>query len=285
VAAALTACDRGREAGGTRAATVSTERAPSIESSLEGFALLPPRIRWSVATSLPPTQVREVRFGVDRDPWWVDRSPPYAYGPEGAYLATRWVSGSGEAGDTHVFRAKVIATNGEEWKKVVRARTPAAKLARHAPGNFGRHYLGGYFGHYGFGRLSAADVANPPLGGLILASYTGRLVFIGGALFSGGGRHDYGWEISSDSKRVYLETPIYLLGGPLATSWYGYRKLNTVLCAPDGPPATYAWSVTQGRLLSQSTGHHSRYLHLRAVNEPCEKRRRLLAGVWDEIQD
>jgi hypothetical protein len=281
VATALTACNSGRESGNTVASTASTEGAPTIESSLEGFAVLPPRIRWSVTTSLPSAQVRAVHFNVDHGRVWVDRSPPYTYGPEGAYLPTRWVSSLGESGHLHTFKARVIATNGEEWNNVVRARTPEANVARHAPGNFG-NFFGGYFGHYGYGRLSAADLADPPHELLWLPSYTGRLVFVGASLFTGE-QGEYAWEISSDGKHVYLGTPIYLdsTGGP--GSWYGYRELTEVLCAPDGPPATYAWSAMRGRRLS--SGYHSRYLHLRAVNEPCDKRRRMLEGVWDEIQD
>lgn len=261
--------------------TVSSEGTPTIESSLEDLPLLPTRIRWSVTTSLPSAQVREVRFRVDHDRWWVDRNPPYTYGPEGAYLATRWISSLGVPSHLHTFTVRVIATNGEEWNKVVRARTPEANVTRRAPGNFG-NYFGGYLGFYGYGRLSAADLADPPRGDLF-SSYMGRLVFIGAALFTGGDKGDFAWEISSDGKHVYLGTPIYLdgFGGP--ASWHGYRKLTEVLCAPDGPPATYAWSVTQGRRLL--LGSRSRYLHLRALNEPCDKRRRLLEGVWDEIQD
>jgi hypothetical protein len=167
----------------------------------------------------------------------VDRNPPYTYGPEGAYLATRWISSLGEPGHLHRFRVRVIATNGEGWNKVVRARTPEASVTRHAPGNFG-NYFGGYLGFYGYGRLSAADLADPPRGDLF-SSYTGRLVFIGAALFTGGDKGDFAWEMSSDGKHVYLGTPIYLdaLGGP--AGWHGYRKLTEVLCAPDGPPATY----------------------------------------------
>jgi hypothetical protein len=57
--------------------TVSSEGTPTIKSSLEGFPQLPTRIRWSVTTSLPSAQVREVRFRVGTNRWWVDRNPPY----------------------------------------------------------------------------------------------------------------------------------------------------------------------------------------------------------------
>jgi hypothetical protein len=70
-------------------------------------------------------------------------------------------------------------------------------------------------------------------------------------------------------------------GGP--GNWWGYEKVDKVLCASDGPPATYAWSVSPGRVFTDD--YNTRYLHLRAVDEPCGDRRRLLEGVWDEILD
>jgi hypothetical protein len=155
---------------------------------------------------------------------------------------------------------KVVATSGEEWTKTTRARTPQADLARGAPGNFRRH-----LGHYGWGRLSAADLADPPRGYDV--SYAGGLDFIGAALFSAGDRGEFAWEISSDDRHVYLGTPIFLnmSGGP--GNWWGYEKVDKVLCASDGPPATYAWSVSPGRVFTDD--YNTRYLHLRAVDEPC----------------
>lgn len=240
--------------------------------------VLPSRIRWTATTSLPSGEVRAVSFIVDHQRWWIDPSPPYSYGPPGAYLATRWILPAWkQPAGLHTFTVKVIGTNGERWKKTVRARTPGAGLAPHGPGRLGR-----YLGLYGWGRLSAADLADPPTGDLF-ASYTGRLVFIGASLFSGDYEHEFAWEFSSDSKRLYIGTPIYLLavGGPASS--YGYRKLEEVLCTPDGPPATYAWSLTRGRRYYGS--YYTHYLHLRAVSEPCDKRREMLEGVWEDIQD
>lgn len=217
-------------------------------------------------------------FFVDREHWWADVVPPYTYGPHGAYLATRWLSLTGRTSRMHEFKVRVIDTNGDKWSESVRARTPGAKVARHAPGAFGD------FDHYF--RLSAADLAHPPPPGKWPSSYTGWLDFIGASLFVRGYEDDHGfaWEMSSDSKRVYLGTPIFL-GFPAVAGVDGFNQVERVLCAPDGPPATYTWAETKGRLLGtyQGKSDYARYLRLRAVKEPCEKRRRLVEGVWDEV--
>lgn len=284
VTAALTACDsRGKEVASKEAPTGSTETTPTVESSLEGITVLPSRIRWSATTSLRPEQVQKVRFIVDGDSLWVDEGPPYTYGPEGAYLATRWISSRnfsptlGSQPDLHEFKVEVVATNGEEWSEITRALTPKANVARNAPGNFR-----GWLGYYGWGRLSAADLVDPPRG-YLYDSYTGSPVFIDAALFSKDDHGEFAWEISSNDRRVHLGTPVYLDPAHTPATWYGYRHLNTALCALDGPPATYAWSLMQGRVYYRQ--YHTRWLHLQAVNEPCDTRRRMLEGIWEEITD
>jgi hypothetical protein len=47
-------------------------------------------------------------------------------------------------------------------------------------------------------------------------------------------------------------------------------------CAPDGPPATYAWSWTE-----PFGPFKERHLVLKAKHEPCAKRRGILGGVWE----
>jgi hypothetical protein len=268
ISVVLAACDSGKQAGSMQAPTTSTQTAPTVESSLDGLTVLPSRIRWSATTSLPSEQVREVRFLVDDYRLWVDRSPPYTYGPDGAYLATRWATSSRRGPDLHAFTVKVIGENGERLAETVHARTPKANVARNTPGNFG-----GYLGFYGWGRLSAADLADPPREAL-LQSYTGRITFGRASLFSANDDAEFAWEISSSRRRLRIGTPIYLSrAGRIA-----------VLCAPDGPPATYAWSMTRGRLL-RSGVHYTHYLHLRALHEPCVERRRMLDGIWEDIQD
>jgi hypothetical protein len=279
----LTACNSGGGRDRTRAGTGSDELTPTVQSSLSGLSVLPDRISWRATTSLPPARVREVRFYVGGHRWWVDRTPPYTYGPEGALLPVRFISSVSDAGDVVNFRVTVISTDGKRWSTISRAETPEASLARNAPGNFGRH---GRFAYVLlFGRVSAPDLANPPpMEGDLFASFTGWLAFVRAGLFTGtrDGKRQFAWEMASDGKRISLGTPIYLdaRGGP--ASFVGYRTLRTALCGPETTPATYSWSVRQG---PRPGGDYVPYLELRPMNEPCETRRKMLEGVWYAIQD
>jgi hypothetical protein len=165
-------------------------------------------ITWKATTSLAPARVREVRFYVDGHRWWVDRTPPYTYGPEGAELPLRFISSVAERRGSVAFGVRVIPTDGRRGRTVSHAHTPESHLARNAPGNFGRHGRYAYLGDWGFGRLSAGDLANPPQGDLF-SSYTGWLTFVGAGLFmgSGGGKDQFAWEMASDGKRIHLGTP------------------------------------------------------------------------------
>jgi hypothetical protein len=280
--AASTACSS-REAGKSTGETSgSKETAPSVQSSLKSLSVLPPTVEWTATTSLPPARVREVRFLVAGHRWWIDRTPPYTYGPEGAVLPARFISSVAESGDLVTFGVRVISTDGKRGIAASHARTPEPSLARNAPGNFGGSFP--HFGYYGFGRLSAADLANPPRG-YLGSSYTGWLDFVRAGLFTGagGGKRQFAWEMASDAKRIYLGTPIFLdaAGGP-ATN-HGYRTLKASLCPTAQREATYAWSVRQGRLYA--TNYHVRYLELRPLDESCNARRKMLEGVWEEVTD
>jgi hypothetical protein len=196
----------------------------------------------------------------------------------------RFISSVAERRGSLAFGVRVITTDGRRGRTVSHARTPEPHLARNAPGNFGRHGGYAYLGYWGFGCLSTGDLANPPQGDL-LSSYTGWLTFVGAGLFtgSGGGKDQFAWEMASDGERIHLGTPIYLdaAGGPASPS--GYRTLRATLCGPDAPPATYASSVRPGRLYAANYRVH--YLELRPLDEPCDARRKMLDGVWDEITD
>jgi hypothetical protein len=293
LAGAVSACDWGGDGDSTGAlsaqATTSTSQEPTIESSLEGLTVLPARIRWSATTSVPPAQVKKVYFLVDGDRWWEDSVPPYTFGPSGAYLPARWITSlpigaTGHTSHTHEFKVRVIATDGERWSATVSARTPGAQLARQAPGMFGLLRGGGA----GYGRLSDADVANPPRPGDYPA-YKVWMAFIGASLFVRRANvyHGFAWEMSSDRTRIYLGTPIFLAEGAHVGNPAGYARLEQPLCPGDDSRGIYAWTETRGRVRSTYKGKNDywRNLTLRAVHEPCNKRKRLVEGVWDELAD
>jgi hypothetical protein len=289
VAALVGACDWGTEAD-TGAGNVSDEpttsapEEPTVQSSLEGLTVLPARIAWSATTSLPPAQVKMVQFRVDGDRWWDDTTPPYAYGPPGAYLVARWVSSlrtrpSFRRRRTHEFAVRVLTTDGDKWESAtVRARSPSATHAR-LPGG-----LGGQYGPDEYVRLSPAELAHP-LPPTKLPSFAHFLVFIGSSLFVRGDKHDAAWEISGSDEHVRLGTPIFLTEATHADATSNFRGIEDVLCAPGGPPATYSWSEARGRPLAPfwGGGGYARNLQLRAVKDPCKERRRLLEGVWEGI--
>ena len=193
LAGAVSGCDWGggtdTEGSSSGLPTASRPPTPTVESSLEGLTALPARIRWTASTSLPPVQVKNVFFLVDGDRWWGDSTPPYTFGPPGAYLPVRWVSSlpsraTGHSGRTHEFAILVVTTAGDKWKsEPVRARTPPRAHVRPPGfGRFGRDYF----------RLSAAEIANPRPPGQRAGH--GFMIFRASSLFvaSPGGRHSYG---------------------------------------------------------------------------------------------
>jgi hypothetical protein len=288
LAAVITACDWGNEADSgagppSGEATTSTAEEPTIESSLEALAVLPPRIRWSATTSLPPAQVEMMQFFVDGSRWWDDPWPPYTYGPPGAYLPARWISSipkrpSFRRSRMHDFMVRVKTTDGEKLEGVVvRLRTPKATLAR-PPGGFGNDI----YRTHAYVRLSESDIASPLPPGSYPAG-TGYLVFIGSSLFVGDGKHTAAWELSGDREQLRFGMPIFFRPGAYAAVGSGFYGVTEVVCGPNAPAGRYAWSQTTGRVVSSYGGVNSyaRNLELRSIKDPCEPRRRLLEGIWE----
>jgi hypothetical protein len=229
----LTACNSGGNPHSTPSGTGSKKTVTSVHSSLDGLSVLPSHIRWTATTSVPTTDVREVRFIVDHDRWWVDRTPPYSYGPDGGDLPTRFISSLGKPGELHSFKVKVITTSGERWSETVHARTPDAHVVRRG------EYV----------RLSAVALARPPP--LEKFPDRGFLHLIGAGLFVKDVKRsrDFAWELSGDVQRVQLGTPIFLAQGSDADNGSGFDELEDILCGSGGPPATYRWSKEKGPLL------------------------------------
>jgi hypothetical protein len=119
-------CDFGGE-GSKESSTAQSEAVHErveIQSSLDGLSILPRRIAWTVTTSLPASEVREVRevrFRLDGLRLWTDPTPPFAYGEEGAELGT-WM-GPGR----HRFTVRVIATDGSRTNETVIVRVRKTK--------------------------------------------------------------------------------------------------------------------------------------------------------------
>jgi hypothetical protein len=258
----------------TKTATTQVESVVEsfdMESSLEGFAALPPHIRWTATTSLPAEDVEEVSFIVDGRRIWTDVDPPYSYGEEGAYLATR-VFAYDDRG-RHRFTVRVEGKNGERWSETVEARVPKSKIESRPPLNY-----------VIWDRLSAADAESPTLPeGYPLFSGTAHIYLGGDSLYiTRNYKRAFAYEIiSMDRKKLRLGVPIFLGSHENGGAVSGYH-LGGVQCAVDGPPATYALSALQGPFVGRVGGmdHYANYVRVQAVNESCEKRRRLLEGTW-----
>ena len=251
----------------TTNATVETPPADAsidIVSSLEGIAVLPRRIRWTATVDVPVEQVQKVVFNVDRRIWWVDREPPYTYGPDGAYLVTSWMS---ESPRRHSFTISVVTSASTVSESVV-ARVRKAKAIDHEYGQWGK--------------LSPAALESPPPPGewRDFDEYTGQLNWETGWLWVGRSvERAFAYELAVDAKTFRVGSPIFIGGSGILLGWH----FKGHLCAPDGPPATYAWSQMKGHLRGRSNGRnvYAPLLVLMAMKEPCKPRRRLLEGVWE----
>jgi hypothetical protein len=179
-----------------------------------------------------------VLFFVDGNKWWVDTAPPYSFGPPGSYFPTRWLSTVGTQWppsvrgptSTHKFEVRLVTTSHAKASATVRLQGsvgPEASLAS--------------FGEYG--RLSPADIANPPPPGKY-PPYAAWLNFIGATLFvrEGSQADGFAWEISSDKSRIYIGTPIFLGIADHVAGFAGFIVSRTFCALPMGPPPS-----TRGR--------------------------------------
>jgi hypothetical protein len=106
------------------AALAGTSPRPlTVTSTLDRKTVLPHRIHWLAAPSVPSAQVSRVDFLIDGKIRWTEHSAPYAYGNDGNWLVTSWLTPG-----MHRFTAKATAANGRTASDTVRARvlpTPA----------------------------------------------------------------------------------------------------------------------------------------------------------------
>jgi hypothetical protein len=253
----------------------TTPAAPEIRSSLEGFAVLPRRVQWTVTTSLAPEQVKAVRFIVDGVRLWIDPDPPFEYGEHGAQLGT-WM-GPGR----HRFDVRVVQTDGSRVSETVVARIRTPKTDTRV---IDRGLSGAW------GRLSKADLEMPPPPDKrprfiawmwINHSHTPapRTLLVGPSI-----DHVFGYEYWIRAKTLYVGTA-WFLDGPEGGDYWGWGVAGAFQCDPGAWPARYSWSSRRGRLLGRFNGEDSYapYIVLNAEEEPCAKRRRMLEGVWEGL--
>jgi hypothetical protein len=276
-----TACDLG---GGSKDGALPTASVPTgesggtvveIDSSLEPYEVLPRRVQWTVTTSLPSEDVREVRFGIDETRvLWRDLDPPYTFGPDGTQLGT-WM-GPGQ----HQFVVRVFATDGARTIETVTARV-------HKTATNKRAINGGLFQVWG--RLSEADLEAPPPPRK-LPDFTGalnvnqRLLFVGPARNGSFAEDVSAYEYWVRGHTLHVGTA-WFAGTPDDLTAYAGWDLAQPRCPPGAWPATYTWSNEQGRRTGRFQGEntYAPYLVLTAERDPCAARRRLLEGTWEGL--
>jgi hypothetical protein len=273
IASALTlglgaaACDlsaRDEATSTPRETTAATQ--PDIRSSLEGTTVLPRHVPWT-ASVVPADRIAEVRFVVDGSRLWVDSTPPYSYGEEGAVLATsRLYESYKDKPDRpgHRFTVKVVANDGSLWGETVVARVAKPRTLRRAP-------------IYGiWGRRPMSVLANPE-SAKEHGGYTGSLHMLGTWLWVGRTiDRAYLYELSASRNRLEIGVPIFIGSHGETTTISGW-SFTGYQCPADGPPATYSWSWTKERFGPFNEQH----LILKAEREPCAARRKILQGLWE----
>ena len=238
--------------------------APEIHSSLEGFAVLPRRVQWTVTTSLAPEQVKAVRFIVDGVRLWIDPDPPFEYGEHGAQLGT-WM-GPGR----HRFEVRLVALDGSRTSETV---VTTVRRTKRVP----------FYG--AFGRLppTGEDMTRRPPGKW--ESFTGYLYFPSSWRELWVGRsldHVFAYELSGN-RTVWRVGPPIFRGVPGAGQVVFGWHLRGSACGPE--PATYVWSDRKRTLLAEDQAYEGYDLVLHAKSDQCDQRRRLLEGVWESLGD
>jgi hypothetical protein len=266
-------CDFGRDSAKnsptSNGHTAGTE-VPEINSSLEGFAILPRRIQWTVTTSLPPERVKDVRFFVDETKLWTDPDSPFEYGEHGAQLGT-WM-GPGR----HRFTVRVVGTDGARASETV---TASVRWPKTDTPVIERKLWDIY------ARVSKAELKAPPPPNKSLHPTAwmwvrdpneDRTLLVGRSF-----EQIFGYEYWVQGKTLYVGTA-WSLGGPgAAYSLRGWHVTGTQ-CGAGAWPARYTWSNVRGRFLGRFNGEgiYARYLVLSAQEEPCAERHKLIEGVW-----
>jgi hypothetical protein len=264
VAASAAACDSSREAE-----TLPGPNAVEVNSSLAGVSVLPGRLHWSVTTSLPADEVREVRFTIDGRRYWTDYEPPFSYGEEGGYFVTTWLSPG-----RHRFSANVFDVRGDKWSDIAFANVSEA----HVPTS-----LLSVWWRLSDGELETpTPPGNPPEANGWLWFNNGSLWLHAGHATDFSSEPGFAYGLSADRPTLRVSTPIFIGSERFAGAVGGWSVLG-YQCAPDGPPATYVWSWKKGRMTGRFDGEpvYTTYLVLRARAEPCEQRRRLIEGTWE----
>jgi hypothetical protein len=245
-----------------------SEDAISVKSSLEGMVILPRRVRWIATPSLPSTRVRAVQFLVGRRVAWIDREPPYEFGGDDAYLVTTWLRTDGP----NRLTVRVIAKDGRRAAATVgvRAREPPPAPPGSIVGFLARPITSGD---------REASGLRPRPGGFWALDVYDNFLRIGWADADTGELRAHAYESRSKHRLLRIGVPIQMGPegvGKISAGW----NVGGYDCQPDGPSATYRWSVLDPDFVRLNDVVYYGVYELRAVRDPCDRRRAILEGTW-----
>lgn len=236
-------------------------------STLDGKTVLPRHIRWVASTTLPASQVATVSFLIDGRVHWVETEPPYVYSNnEGnghfGYLVTTWLT-PGE----HRFTVQVKAKDGRTAADNVTARVlPAPAIPAALAGTWQRTLAHPVPPEPG----APASQPNPAgtytitferrwIQDQIPGTYNPKNKACAGCIF------DDDYLAGTKTFRVWGAVTI----APAST----WTVRGGWWCYPDGPPATYTWTITANKLtLAPVAGH-----------DACSQRGTTWTGTWTRI--
>lgn len=255
----------------TPAATVGAETRTgfSVSSTLDGRTVLPHRIHWLGYATLPSAKVAKVEFLIDGRLAWVEHGAPYVYGSDEhgrneGYLVTSWLTAG-----KHSFVVRATATDGTKATDAVSARVlPAPAPPAALAGTWRR-------------AVDAADAPKPGSAG----NPTSTLVAPGPWTITfekrwirdaAPGRFVYPQSNSNGTGFVFLDdytataTRIEVVGEVIMHPFSDRLAEGGWWCYPNGPGATYDWSVSGDTLTLTPVGGH----------DACAVRGFVWAGEW-----
>jgi hypothetical protein len=243
-----------------------------VTSSLDGKTVLPHRIHWLGYPSLAHEKVSKVDFVIDGRVAWTEHGAPYVYGSDEngrrqGYLVTSWLSAG-----RHRFTVRATAKDGTTSSDTVVARVlPAPAPPAALAGTWER-------------ALDASGTPRPGSAGnptsTLVASGSWRITFEkrwvhdaapGKFVYPGSNSDGTGFVFLDDytatSTRINVagEVIFHQLSERLAEGgWW---------CYPNGPAATYNWSVSGDTLTLTPVGGH----------DACGVRGFVWSGQWTRV--
>jgi hypothetical protein len=254
------------------AVATATSTPFKVSSTLDGKTVLPHRIHWLGYPSLAHSKVARVEFLIDGRLAWVEHGAPYVYGSDEngqkeGYLVTSWLSPG-----KHHFVVRAVATNGSTATDTVVARIlPAPAPPADLAGSWTR-------------TVDTTGVPKPGSAGnptdTIVAAGRWTITFEkrwvhdqapGTFVFPKSNKDGTGFVFLDD----YTATAnrISVAGEVIMHQVRDNLAEGGFWCYPNGPGATYNWSVTGDTLTLAPIGGH----------DACGVRGAVWSGQWTRI--